>query len=72
MRADEPVREQVQPQIDVVRVDGRLGEAADGGADRDDLDATVGVRAEQCGGGLTEQLGRLSRVEPFGAGGGRP
>src|SRR4029453_6572844 len=39
VRLDQPVREQVQPQPDVVGVDGRGREVRDHRADGDDLDA---------------------------------
>src|SRR5690606_14061462 len=47
MRLDQAVRQQVQPQVDVVRVGRWLVQFADGGAHSDDLDASVGVRTQQ-------------------------
>ena len=48
MRLDQSMRDQVQPQVGVVGVDGLVGQHRDG-TDRDDLDATVGIRAGHCG-----------------------
>ena len=66
VRCDEPVREQMQPQVDVVGVDGGGGDVGDRRADRDDLDAARLVGADQ---GF-EVGGDVGEVEDVGAGGG--
>ena len=49
MRLDETMGEQVQTQIGVVCVDGRLRQVGDGGADRDlvDVPCLVGARQQR-------------------------
>ena len=68
-RADQAARQQVQAEVRVVRVRRGCGQAADGGADRDDLDPPGLVRAEQRGHVGAERLGRLGRGQPHGAAG---
>ena len=71
VRLDQPVGEQVQPQIGVVRVERLVVERGDDRADGDDLDAAAGVRPDGLRGALAEQLdGPLggSRSVPAGPG----
>ena len=49
MGCDEPVRQQVEAQVDVVGVDGRVGERLDDGRDGHALDAAARVGPERGG-----------------------
>ena len=49
MRADQPVREQVQAQVGVGGVGGRLREVGDDGGDRGHADAAQVVAARRVG-----------------------
>ncbi|BBJ44631.1 hypothetical protein SSPO_073490 [Streptomyces antimycoticus] len=68
VRLDEPVAEQMQPQIDVMRVQRLLVQRGDDRADGDDLDAAPGVRPDRVEGGLAQQLRGPLGVEPLGPG----
>ena len=56
MRLDQPVAEQVEAQVGVVRVERLLVERGDDRTDGDDLDTAAGVGADRLGGAFTEQL----------------
>ena len=64
VRPDQPVREQVQPQPDVVGVGRRRGQVGDDRADGDDLDAARLVAADQAAVVGAELAGELQRAEP--------
>ena len=69
VRLDQPVAEQVQPQIDVVRVQRLVVQGGDDRTDGDDLDPAARVRAERLRRGLAEQLGGALGAQPLGPGG---
>lgn len=63
VRPDEPVRQQVQAQVGVVRVERLVVERGDDRGHGDDLDAAPGVHAEGLGGALAEPVDGLVRAE---------
>ncbi|BFO20500.1 hypothetical protein SHKM778_68880 [Streptomyces sp. KM77-8] len=68
MRPDQSVGEQVEAEVDVVRVDRLLGQRGDDRTDRDHLDAPAGVRTDRGTGAGAEQFGGTLGGEPLGAG----
>ena len=64
MGLHQSVGDQLQTQIGVGRVSRFVGEVGDDGADRDHLDATVGIRSGERG----ELRGRVVGGDPGGAG----
>lgn len=65
----ESVREQVQPQVRVVRVDRLLVQRGDDRADRDHFDAPAGVGPDGFGGAFTEQFDGTLGGQPLGVSG---
>lgn len=68
VRPDEAVREEVQAQVRVVRVQRLVVERGDDRTYGDGLDTAAGVHADGLGGALTEEVDGLVGGEPFGSG----